>query len=68
MARRTYPRLMRQTLGEDGKWCDAGEIRLPASTVFVAAGPQPIPCLPRDAAHFTLDGKYFRACDETAIP
>ena len=62
-------RLMRQGLGEDGKWHEAGEIRLPASTVFVAAGTQPNTVLAReDAAHFTLDGKYFRACDEDGNP
>jgi NAD(P)H-flavin reductase len=58
-------RLMHQTFGNDGQWHEAGEIRLPASTVFVAAGTQPNTVLAReDAAHFSLDGKYFRACDE----
>ena len=62
-------RLMHQTLGEHGKWHEAGEIRLPASTVFVAAGTQPNTVLAReDAAHFSLDGKYFRACDEDGNP
>jgi len=38
---------------------------LPAHTVFVAAGTQPNTVLAReDAAHFSLDGKYFAACDE----
>ena len=62
-------RLMRQSLGDDGKWHEAGEIRLAASTVFVAAGTQPNTVLAReDAAHFALDGKYFRACDEDGNP
>ena len=49
--------------GEDGEhW-------LPAHTVFVAAGTQPNTVLAReDAAHFTLDGKYFAACDENGKP
>ena len=38
---------------------------LPAHTVFVAAGTQPNTVLAReDAEHFSLDGKYFSACDE----
>jgi len=62
-------RLLHQSLGEHGKWHEAGEIRLPASTVFVAAGTQPNTVLAReDAAHFFLDGKYFRACDEDGNP
>jgi NADPH-dependent glutamate synthase beta subunit-like oxidoreductase/NAD(P)H-flavin reductase len=62
-------RLMRQTLGENGKWHEAGEVRLAASTVFVAAGTQPNTVLAReDAQHFAVDGKYFQACDENGIP
>ncbi|HEY6966839.1 MAG TPA: FAD-dependent oxidoreductase [Burkholderiales bacterium] len=46
-----------------------GEHWLPAHTVFVAAGTQPNTVLAReDAAHFTLDGKYFAACDENGRP
>ena len=42
-----------------------GEIELPANRILVAAGTQPNTVLAReDAAHFALDGKYFRACDE----
>ena len=38
-------------------------------TIFVAAGTQPNTVLAReDAAHFALDGKYFRACDEDGNP
>ncbi len=43
----------------------AAEHRLPAHTVFVAAGTQPNTVLAReDPEHFSLDGKYFAACDE----
>src|SRR6185436_1626770 len=42
---------------------------LPAHTVFVAAGTQPNTVLAReDAAHFSLDGKYFAACDADGKP
>ena len=62
-------RLTRQILGENGKWQEAGEVRLPASTVFVAAGTQPNTVLAReDAQHFAVDGKYFQACDENGNP
>ncbi len=62
-------RLARQRLGDDGKWREAGETWLPAETIFVAAGTQPNTVLAReDAAHFALDGKYFRACDEDGNP
>jgi NADPH-dependent glutamate synthase beta subunit-like oxidoreductase/NAD(P)H-flavin reductase len=62
-------RFTRQARSEDGKWQPAGELRLPACTVFVAAGTQPNTVLAReDAAHFQLDGKYFRACDEDGNP
>jgi len=50
---------------EDGTRADAGHVELPACTVFIAAGTQPNTVLAReDAAHFVLDGKYFRACDD----
>ena len=46
-----------------------GEHWMPAHTVFVAAGTQPNTVLAREhAAHFTLDGKYFAACDEDGKP
>jgi NADPH-dependent glutamate synthase beta subunit-like oxidoreductase/NAD(P)H-flavin reductase len=62
-------RFTRQAHGADGKWQTAGELRLPACTVFIAAGTQPNTVLAReDAAHFPLDGKYFRACDEEGKP
>ena len=42
---------------------------LAARTVFVAAGTQPNTVLAReDAAHFSLDGRYFAACDEDGRP
>ena len=38
---------------------------LPARTILIAAGTQPNTVLAReDAAHFHLDGKYFRVLDE----
>jgi NADPH-dependent glutamate synthase beta subunit-like oxidoreductase/NAD(P)H-flavin reductase len=62
-------RFNRQTRGADGAWQSTGELRLPACTVFIAAGTQPNTVLAReDAAHFQLDGKYFRACDEDGNP
>ncbi len=42
---------------------------LPAHTVFVAAGTQPNTVLAReDPEHFSLEGKYFAACDEAGNP
>ena len=62
-------RFTAQRLGQDGKWHAAGEHWLPAETVFVAAGTQPNTVLAReDATHFSLDGKYFAACDEAGRP
>jgi NADPH-dependent glutamate synthase beta subunit-like oxidoreductase/NAD(P)H-flavin reductase len=62
-------RLARQRLGDDGKWRADGETWLAAETIFVAAGTQPNTVLAReDAAHFALDGRYFRACDEDGNP
>jgi len=53
----------------DGNWRTSGESWLPAHTVFVAAGTQPNTVLAReDAAHFTLEGRYFAACDEDGRP
>src|SRR6185369_9272837 len=47
----------------------AAEHWLPAHTVFVAAGTQPNTVLAReDAAHFSLEGKYFAACDAEGKP
>jgi len=58
-------RFRRQHFDADGKARDDGELRLPAGSVFIAAGTQPNTVLAReDATHFAVDGKYFRACDE----
>jgi len=52
-----------------GQLQPAGEVLLPARTVLVAAGTQPNTVLAReDAAHFPLDGRYFRAVDEHGNP
>jgi NADPH-dependent glutamate synthase beta subunit-like oxidoreductase/NAD(P)H-flavin reductase len=49
----------------DGVWHESARASLPARTVLIAAGTQPNTVLAReDAAHFHLDGKYFRAVDE----
>ncbi len=59
----------RQLRGEDGQWRDGGSWRMPARTVFVAAGTQPNTVLAReDATHFALDGRYFRAIDVDGNP
>src|SRR5205085_3033958 len=45
------------------------DVTLPARTVLVAAGTQPNTVLAReDPHHFTLDGRYFQACDESGHP
>ena len=55
----------RHPSGPAGTSDETAEYFLPAHTIFVAAGTQPNTVLAReDAAHFSLDGKYFRACDE----
>nr|MCU0897539.1 FAD-dependent oxidoreductase [Burkholderiales bacterium] len=62
-------RFSRQTLGEDGKWTRAGELRLAARTIFIAAGTTPNTVLAReDSVHFAVDGRYFRATDEDGNP
>jgi NADPH-dependent glutamate synthase beta subunit-like oxidoreductase/NAD(P)H-flavin reductase len=62
-------RFRRQIVDADGKGTDDGELRLPTCSVFIAAGTQPNTVLAReDAAHFELDGKYFRACGESGAP
>ena len=59
-----------QRLGADGKtWSQAGEHRLAARSIFVAAGTSPNTVLAREDPHnFVLEGKYFRTCDETGAP
>jgi len=62
-------RFAKQRRDEDGKWVGGGEHWMPAHTIFVAAGTQPNTVLAReDALHFQLDGKFFRACDESGAP
>jgi len=59
----------RQAMVEAGEWSTVGTYRLPARTIFVAAGTQPNTVLAReDELHFKLDGKYFSACDESGSP
>ncbi|MCO5106525.1 MAG: FAD-dependent oxidoreductase [Burkholderiaceae bacterium] len=59
----------RQLRGDDGQWRDGEAWRAPARTVFIAAGTQPNTVLAReDAAHFELDGRYFRAIDPEGKP
>ena len=49
----------------DGVWHEVTQTTLPARTILIAAGTQPNTVLAReDAAHFHLDGKYFRVQDE----
>ena len=61
--------LMKQVLDADGKWQAAGEIRLSARTILVAAGTQPNTVLAREfPGEFKLDGRYFQACDEQGAP
>jgi NADPH-dependent glutamate synthase beta subunit-like oxidoreductase/NAD(P)H-flavin reductase len=58
-----------QTRGEDGKWSETRQAELPAKAILIAAGTQPNTVLAReDVAHFVLDGKHFRACDEDGKP
>jgi NAD(P)H-flavin reductase len=53
----------------DGVWHESGHAVLPAHTILIAAGTQPNTVLAReDAAHFRLDGKYFRLLDEEGQP
>jgi hypothetical protein len=47
---------------------ESAEHRLAAHTVFVAAGTQPNTVLSREHSGFSLDGKYFQACDEDGQP
>ncbi|RPH41328.1 MAG: pyridine nucleotide-disulfide oxidoreductase [Burkholderiales bacterium] len=58
-----------QRRDDAGRWRSEGELVLPARSVFVAAGTQPNTVLAREAPeHFTLDGRYFQALDETGRP
>jgi len=54
-----------QTADDQSTLQPAGEMRLPARTILVAAGTQPNTVLSReDPSHFPLDGRYFQAVDE----
>ncbi len=58
-----------QTRSDDGQWTETGQVEMPAGTILIAAGTQPNTVLSREEApSFPLDGKYFRACDEEAVP
>ncbi|MCC6194867.1 MAG: FAD-dependent oxidoreductase [Burkholderiales bacterium] len=53
----------------DGVWHEFAQATLPARTILIAAGTQPNTVLAReDAAHFHVDGKYFRVLDEDGNP
>jgi NADPH-dependent glutamate synthase beta subunit-like oxidoreductase/NAD(P)H-flavin reductase len=59
-------RFDRASFDEAGKSSRAGSVSFAARSIFIAAGTQPNTVLAReDATHFTLDGKYFAACDES---
>ncbi len=58
-----------QRVDTEGALQPSGETVLPARTILVAAGTQPNTVLAReDSAHFSLDGRYFQACDEYGNP
>ncbi len=58
-------RFDRARFDEAGKAIPDGSVEFNARSIFIAAGTQPNTVLAReDASHFTLDGKYFAACDE----
>ncbi len=47
---------------------DGSEVVLPARAVLVAAGTRPNTVLAREDRRVVIDGKYFRAIDETGAP
>jgi NADPH-dependent glutamate synthase beta subunit-like oxidoreductase/NAD(P)H-flavin reductase len=54
---------------DDGTFVAEGEVVLAARTVFVAAGTQPNTVLARESPeHAVLDGKWFRALDDSGRP
>ncbi len=58
-----------QIRNENDEWRETGRVELPARAILIAAGTQPNTVLAReDAAHFVLDGRYFRACDASGQP
>ena len=59
----------RQRRDAQGQWQSGHDIELPARTVIIAAGTQPNTVLAReDGEHVVLDGRYFRALDESGQP
>ena len=61
-----FDRLRRE---DDGRFVADGTVVLPARTVFVAAGTQPNTVLARESPdHAVLDGRWFRALDESGQP
>ncbi|MEZ0265306.1 MAG: FAD-dependent oxidoreductase, partial [Phycisphaerae bacterium] len=62
--------LEKLAVGEAAKLVSTGErVTLPARTIIVAAGTQPNTVLAReDVTNVQLDGRYFRAVDETGQP
>jgi NADPH-dependent glutamate synthase beta subunit-like oxidoreductase/NAD(P)H-flavin reductase len=58
-----------QHRNDEGVWSSGAETEIAAHTILIAAGTQPNTVLAReDNAHFALDGRYFRACDEDGAP
>jgi len=58
-----------QSSDGEGVWHETARTLLPARTILIAAGTQPNTVLAReDAAHFALDGRYFRLLDEEGKP
>ncbi|MBM3506409.1 MAG: pyridine nucleotide-disulfide oxidoreductase [Alphaproteobacteria bacterium] len=63
--------LSRQTRQQDGdKWITSETVEhLPARSILIAAGTQPNTVLAReDKTHVSIDGRYFRAVDESGRP
>jgi NAD(P)H-flavin reductase len=57
-----------QHISADGA-VTTGQYHLAAHTIFVAAGTSPNTVLAREyPQHFSVDGKYFKACDEDGLP
>ncbi len=58
-----------QRTDADGVWHETGRAELPARAILIAAGTQPNTVAAReDPAHFRLDGRYFRAIDDSGNP
>jgi len=62
--------LQMQAMIADAAGCmQETEVEIPARTLLIAAGTQPNTVLAReDPEHFVLDGRYFRAVDESGLP